>query len=97
MGDLEIEQVFDLGIAAGKRVAHDDQVRRRIQMGAIVSPENQDILGREEIAHRRVNALIRSRDLEAALLKHGCERSHARAAYAHEMNTMYVSLAQHSG
>ena len=67
IGNLVIQNVFDLGISPGEGIAHHDQVRLRLQVGKIISLRNADSLLREEIAHRRVDRIIGSGNLIATV------------------------------
>ncbi len=55
-------------------------------MSRLVAFEGADAFRRKEVAHRRVDALIRPLDIVAALFEEGGQRCHRRAADANQMH-----------
>ena len=60
--------------------------RSEVMWAALVAFEGADAFRRKEIAHRRVDALIRTLHIVAALFQEGGQRCHRRAADANEMH-----------
>ena len=86
--DLPIEHFLELGIAARDRVADDDQVEIGGDVLRPIAGERRNAFGREKVAHRRIDVLIRSADVEALPLQHRGERRHRRAADADEVDRL---------
>ena len=62
----------------------------------LVALERGDLLLRQEIAHRRIDVLIRSSDVVTAGLEHRGERGHRRAADTDQMNALHGATAASS-
>jgi hypothetical protein len=86
VSNFSIEDLFELGVAARDRVADDDEIEVRRDVLGAIAREGRDAFGGEEVAHRRVDILIRSAHVEALALQHRGKRRHRRAADADQVN-----------
>ena len=69
VADLAIQDLFELGVAAGDRIADHHQVDVRADVLGAIALERGDALIAQEIAHRRIDVLVRSPDIVAAALE----------------------------
>src|SRR5581483_11076190 len=84
--DLAVEDLFELRVAARYRIADDDEVDVGGDVFGTVPDERAYPFRRQEVAHRRIDVLVRPLDLEALALQHRRERRHRGAAYAYQMH-----------
>jgi hypothetical protein len=80
VSNLPIQHRLQLGVAARDGIAHDDEIEVRIDAGRVVPLEDRDLLGGEELAHRRIHVLIGALHVDAAMLEQRGQRGHCRAA-----------------
>ena len=66
-------------------------------MLGLVAVEGADAFGREEVAHRRVDALVGALHVEAALLEQRRERRHRGAADANQVDAFIDRLSRDGG
>ena len=86
VANLSIEHFFELGVPARDRVADHDEIQITTDVLGAVADEDGHTLGSEELAHRRIDVLIRPSHVEAFALQHRRKRRHSRAADADEVN-----------
>ena len=91
--DLPVQHFLELGVAAGDRVADDDKIQVGADVLRLESLEGRDLLFRQEVAHRRVDVLVRAADVEALALEHRSQRRHGRAAHANQVDPLHSSRA----
>ena len=87
VSNLAVEDLLQLEIAAGDGVAHDDEVEIRGDVLGSIADERRDAFRGEEVAHRRVDVLIRSTHVEPFSLQQRRQRGHCRPADADQMRT----------
>ena len=92
---LPVEDGFHFGIAAGHGIADDHEVGIGRDVLRTESFADRDPLSFEEGGHRRINIVIRSGDLDAAIAQRGSERAHRRAADASEMDFAQIVCGAH--
>jgi hypothetical protein len=83
---LAVEDRFDFGITAGHGIADDHKVGVGRNILRTESFADRDPLAFKEGGHRRINIVVRSRNLDTAIAQRGGQRSHRRAAHAGEMD-----------
>jgi len=88
VGDAAVEDLLDLDIAAGNDIADHNQIRRRIQMSRIKSGKNLNLLLREEIAHRRIDAAVRTADLVPLVFQQRGQGGHGCAANGEKIDPL---------
>ena len=84
--NLAIEHLFELGVAARDCVADNHQVEIAGDMVGLISCERPDSLGGQEVAHRRVDVLVRPAHVEPSPLQHGGHCRHRGPADSDEMH-----------
>ena len=91
IGDVQIEHGLDLGIAAGKGVAHQHEIRSRDE---VVRAERThfDVHGRQNLRHGRISAGIRSGHPPAGCPGQAGDAGHGRTADTEDMK---VTLLVH--
>ena len=62
----------------------------------IVALQRDDLLFREEVAHRRIHVLVRAADVVPARLQHRREGRHRRPADANQVNPLHHATAASS-
>ena len=77
---------LEFDVAARDGVTDYHHVCRRVDVRRVVSLEHLDVLGPQEVAHRRIDAGIRAGDAMAAPLQHRGKRRHRRAGHANQVN-----------
>ena len=85
-GNALVEDALDLGIAAGERVADDDEIGRGREIRFGVGLEDGNAERAEQIAHGRIGGLVGAGDAMAPKLQEAGQRGHGRAADAAEMD-----------
>ena len=88
VADLPVEHRFQFGIAARDRVADDDQVDVGGDVLGAGSRRARDALARAETCSSADRPLVGAPHVPAALLEHGGDRRHRRAADPDEMNAI---------
>jgi hypothetical protein len=82
-----IEHVLELEVSPRNRIAHDDQIRVRLEiLGG--KRRHLDAQSAEKVGHRGVGSAIGAADRKALLLQHAGERGHGRAADADQVNPL---------
>ena len=90
--DTLVEQALQFDVAAGKRVADDDEVGTWIQVGFGKRLRNGNSKRFEKCGHRRIGGRVGAGDVEAALFQHAGQRSHRGAADADEMDVFGLAF-----
>ena len=62
---------------------------RRVMCSALVALQRRDLLLRQEVAHRRIDVLVRSADVEALLLSIAASVAIARPAHANQVDSLH--------
>ena len=93
VADLPIEDLLELHVPARDRIADDDELEIAGDVLRRVAGQRRDPLGREKVAHRRVDVLIGALDVEPLALQHRRERRHRRAADPDQVNLHSLSFA----
>ena len=91
VAELALENRLELRIAAGDGVAHHHEVDVVGDVLRRVTGECRDPLRDEEVAHRRIDLLIRSLHVVAAALEQRRQRGHGGAADADQMDAQLRS------
>ena len=85
-GNALVEDAFDFRIAAGERIADDDEIGSGIEIRFGVGLEDGNAERAKQIAHGRIGGLVGAGDAMALELKQAGERGHGRAADADEVD-----------
>jgi len=88
VADAVVKNGLELRVAARDGIADDDEIESRGDVFGAVSLEHVDSLGREKIAHRRVNMLIGSADLMPAMFQERRQGGHRGTTDAYQMNSL---------
>jgi len=91
------QRVLELRIAAGDGVAHHHQVGRRIQVGRRVAGAHRDPLGRQKVAHGRIDVRIGTRHRVAGRPEQRRQRRHRRPADAQQVDPLHRPAHDHRG
>jgi hypothetical protein len=83
-----IEHRLHLGIAPGEGVAHDDEIRRRLEVPGAVPLADVEALLFDEVAGGREDSAVGTGDGEARLGRHGSRGGHAHPSDADEVNML---------
>src|SRR4029450_2580602 len=75
-----------LRVTTRDRVADDHEIDVAGDVLRAIADERGDPFGREKVAHRRVDVLIGSLDVDALVPQHRGERRHRRAADANHVH-----------
>ncbi len=86
VANLPFEDALELRIAPRDRVADDDEIDVAADVIGGIAGHDWDVFGREEIAHRRVDVLIRAAHVVAAPLQQRRERGHRGPADANQVD-----------
>ncbi len=82
VGRVGVEDGLEQRIAAGDRVADDEQVGRELQLRRVVAFDQLDAEGRELIAHRRIDVGVAAGDAVAGFAGERGQPAHEGAADA---------------
>ena len=85
-GNALVEDALDFRIAAGERIADDDEIGSGVEIRFGVGLEDGNAERAKQIAHGRIGSFVRTGDAMALELQQAGERGHGRAADADEMN-----------
>ena len=85
-GNAVVKHAFDFGVAAGERVADDNEVRHWIKIRFAVGLEDGNAKRSKLVAHGRVGGFVRAGDAVALELQKAGERGHGCAADADEVD-----------
>src|ERR1700741_3949128 len=85
--------MLEFDVAAGHRVADYNKIWARFEIPGVERLCDWNAQAAEEIGHRRVRRGGGAGDAESAGVQHACERGHARAADADQVNVFGLSHA----
>ena len=94
--NLPVEHLLELDVAARDGIADDHQIDIGRDVGRVVALERGDALVAQEVAHRRIDVLVRAAHVEAAALQQRRQRRHGRSADANQVNTCHDSVGPRS-
>src|SRR5205809_4400854 len=86
VANLSVEHFLELDVAAGNRVADDDNIEIGRDVLGVIPGQGWNPLRLEKVAHWRIDVLIGAPHLEAFAFEHRGNCCHRRAADANEMN-----------
>ena len=89
--NLPLEHGFQFRVAAGNRIADDDQIDVFGNVVGRVAGHRADALSREKGAHRRVDVLVRPAHVMTARSEQGGQRRHRRAAHANQVDPTHIT------
>src|SRR6266403_4105922 len=97
IGDFAVQHAFDFRITARQRIAEDDDIRRRIEIGfgEPIGPTNPKSL--EQRRSGGIDTSVRAGDAMAALGQHPRERRHGRASDSGKMKMQRTSHGRTAG
>ncbi len=87
-GQVPTDQFVGFRIDPGNDVAHNDQIRRRMEVFRAVAQTNGDPQFFQKGAHGRIHRLVGTGDAVALFLQHPGQGAHAGAADAHEVDVV---------
>src|SRR5262249_7115468 len=93
VANLPVEDLLELRVAARDRVADDDEIEIPGDVVGRITGERRNLFRCEEVAHRRVDVLIRAAHVVSPALEHRGERRHRGAAYANQVNLHHSTAA----
>ncbi len=92
--DFPVEHFLELGVATGDRIPDDHQVELRRDVLRLESLEQRDPLLQQEVAHRRVDVLIRSTHVIALALEQRGQRAHGGTADANQVDALHEGFTR---
>ena len=87
--NLKPGELDRLWIELCNHIAHDDQIRDRIQVLGAIPFKNRDGQPFKKVAHGRIHILIRTRDKTSFLFKNASQGGHPRATDTHKVHVMW--------
>ena len=90
--NLPVEDFLELDVATRDGIADDHQVDVGGDVRRVVALERGDALVAQEIAHRRIDVLVRAAHVDAAVLQQRRQRCHRRSANPNQVNTCHDSV-----
>src|SRR5205814_7534109 len=86
VSNLLLEHGLELDVAARDRIADDNQLDVLADVLRRIADHDRDLLGREEVAHRRIDVEIGPANDVTALFEQRGNGRHGRAADADQVN-----------